>query len=36
MWNDPDLDIEWPFDGDPILSDKDKIGKSFKDCFKYE
>ena len=36
MWNDPDLNIEWPFEGDPILSAKDLIGKSFKDCFKYE
>lgn len=23
MWNDPALDIEWPFDTDPILSEKD-------------
>ena len=44
MWNDPDLNIEWPFEsdpnktryGDPILSAKDKVGKSFKDCYKYE
>ena len=44
MWNDPDLNIEWPFEsdpnktryGDPILSGKDKVGKSFKDCYKYE
>ena len=36
MWNDPDLDIAWPFDGDPILSFKDQIGKSFKKCYKYE
>ena len=36
MWNDPDLDIAWPFDGDPILSLKDQEGKSFKNCHKYE
>ena len=36
MWNDPDLDIAWPFDGDPILSFKDQIGKSFMKCYKYE
>lgn len=22
-WNDPELDIQWPVDGEPILSDKD-------------
>ena len=36
MWNDPDLDIEWPFDNDPVLSLKDQEGKSFKNCYKYE
>ena len=36
MWNDPDLNIEWPFEGDPILSLKDQEGKSFKNCYKYE
>ena len=36
MWNDSDLGIEWPFEGNPVLSLKDKVGKSFKDCHKYE
>ena len=36
MWNDPDLGIEWPFEGNPVLSLKDKVGKSFKDCHKHE
>ena len=36
MWNDPDLDIEWPFDNDPVLSLKDEEGMSFKNCYKYE
>lgn len=36
MWNDPELVIEWPFEGDPILSAKDQVGKSFKECYKYE
>jgi len=36
MWNDPELDIDWCLDGEPILSAKDEVGKSFKDCYKYE
>ena len=32
IWNDPDIGIEWPIDN-PQLSDKDKIGKAFKDLF---
>jgi len=27
LWNDPEIGIEWPIDGDPILSEKDKTGK---------
>jgi hypothetical protein len=23
MWNDPELNIPWPLDGDPVLSGKD-------------
>ena len=30
MWNDPDVNIEWPF-SDPILSEKDKSNMSFKE-----
>jgi dTDP-4-dehydrorhamnose 3,5-epimerase len=30
-WNDPDLKIDWHFSGEPILSEKDKRGISFKD-----
>lgn len=26
LWNDPALGIEWPLEGDPILSDKDRDG----------
>lgn len=36
LWNDPDIEIDWPVDSFPILSEKDKLGKSFKDCDKYE
>ena len=35
MWNDPHIGIEWPFEGDPVLSLKDEEGKSFSDCHKY-
>ena len=30
VWNDPDLAIEWPLDGEPVLAKKDAEGKSFK------
>jgi dTDP-4-dehydrorhamnose 3,5-epimerase len=30
LWNDPDLGIEWPIAGEPILSAKDQAGTRFK------
>ena len=36
MWNDPDIGIIWGNYGDPVLSLKDQIAKSFKECDKYE
>lgn len=33
LWNDPDVGIEWPIAG-PLLSEKDKLGKLFKDLAK--
>jgi dTDP-4-dehydrorhamnose 3,5-epimerase len=30
VWNDPDLSIEWPFDGQPIVSEKDQKGSAFR------
>lgn len=29
IWNDPDLAIEWPIDGEPVLAKKDVEGKGF-------
>lgn len=31
LWNDPDIGIEWPLRGEPILSDKDRAGLRLKD-----
>jgi dTDP-4-dehydrorhamnose 3,5-epimerase len=36
LWNDPDLGIEWPLMGDPILSPKDAAGKSFREAEVFE
>jgi len=34
MWN--ELDIMWPDNIDPLLSEKDAKGKTFKECEKYD
>ena len=31
MWSDPEVGIEWPYDGEPLLSEKDKLHKSLKE-----
>ncbi len=31
LWNDPELGIRWPLQGDPILSDKDRAGHLFRE-----
>lgn len=31
MWNDPDIGIKWPYDGEPLLSEKDKKHPLLKD-----
>ena len=31
IWNDPDLGIPWPLEGEPLLSDKDKLLPRLKD-----
>ena len=28
VWNNPAIAIQWPFDGEPVLSAKDQQGKS--------
>lgn len=35
VWNDPDLAINWPLSGGPILSDKDKLGRTLKSAELY-
>jgi len=32
IWNDPDLGIDWPLDGRPLLSKKDSSAPAFKDA----
>ena len=30
IWNDPEVNIEWPFDGEVLLSEKDKLHPTLK------
>lgn len=32
MWNDPEIGIVWPYDGEPLLSEKDKKHPPLKDA----
>ena len=32
MWNDEEIDIEWPYEGEVLLSEKDKKHPSLKEC----
>jgi dTDP-4-dehydrorhamnose 3,5-epimerase len=36
MWNDPALGIDWPLDGEPLLSDKDRKALPLSGCEVYE
>lgn len=36
IWNDKNLNIDWPSSDNMIISDKDLKGKTFEDCEKYE
>ena len=35
-WNDPDIGIEWPLLGDPIMSTKDRAGMRLRDAEVFE
>ena len=32
MWNDPNINIEWPYKGELLLSEKDKVHPLLKEC----
>ena len=32
IWNDPDIGIRWPLQGEPTLAAKDKVGRRLKDA----
>lgn len=34
-WNDPELGIDWPLDGEPVLSAKDRVGTRLRDAEVY-
>jgi dTDP-4-dehydrorhamnose 3,5-epimerase len=36
LWNDPDIGIEWPLAGEPILSAKDASAKTFSEAEVFE
>jgi dTDP-4-dehydrorhamnose 3,5-epimerase len=36
LWNDPQLGIDWGIEEEPTVSGKDKIGKTFEECDKYD
>ncbi|MEM1331392.1 MAG: dTDP-4-dehydrorhamnose 3,5-epimerase [Planctomycetota bacterium] len=35
IWNDPDIGIDWPIDGEPVLSEKDARNPLLKDLPEY-
>jgi dTDP-4-dehydrorhamnose 3,5-epimerase len=35
LWNDPAIGVEWPLDGEPILSEKDRAGALLADAETY-
>lgn len=35
LWNDPALGIEWPLDIEPVISEKDSLGRPLSECETY-
>jgi dTDP-4-dehydrorhamnose 3,5-epimerase len=35
LWNDPEIGIEWPIEGEPLLAAKDAVGKRLADADTY-
>ena len=36
LWNDPDIGIDWPLDGEPLLSAKDKTARLLREAELFE
>lgn len=36
LWNNPNLNMQWPKQLNPVLSDKDKNHPTWKECYKFE
>jgi len=32
LWNDPDVGVEWPIEGEPLLSEKDRAGMRLREA----
>lgn len=35
MWNDPAVGVRWPLEAEPLLSQKDRVGKPLSECETY-
>ena len=35
LWDDPDLNIDWPLEGKPKISEKDKLNMTFKEFIQH-
>ena len=36
LWNDPDLGITWPLEGEPVIAAKDRAGKCLAEAEVFE
>lgn len=36
LWNDPELNISWPVEGSPVISEKDRVAPGFRQCLQIE